>query len=203
MRGRLAGGGGLTAACGKPEHLGRGVPPSYRRGCLAQGLGEGVTSQFLYCLLAPPVDIFATRCGPRRSGGRGATSSSRRARAASSSRRARAARRADLRSGVVGGVAAASCAAAAASGAAFGAATTPWRRWAAARMMSPIWRWGSADGGGVGGPGVSTDGVIWYTEVSPDEGSGDAGGSSKRTKLSSPSSTGIGSPGSLAKAQPS
>ena len=43
----MAGGGGLTAACGKPEHLGRGVPPSYGRGCPAQGRGEGIMSQLL------------------------------------------------------------------------------------------------------------------------------------------------------------
>ena len=68
---------------------------------------------------------------------------------------------------------------------------------------------GPADGGGVGRPDVgmedvsltTPDGVISYTDVFPEDGSGDAGDEWKMT--SSSSSSGTGQPGSRAIAHPS
>ena len=67
---------------------------------------------------------------------------------------------------------------------------------------------GPADGGGVGGPDVGTedvsltmpDAVISYTDVFPEDGSGDAG---DELKMTSSSSSETGQPGSRAIAHPS
>ena len=49
---KVVGGGGFTAACGYPCTWAGEVPPSYRRGCRAQGWGVGKARAAVQ-LLAP------------------------------------------------------------------------------------------------------------------------------------------------------
>ena len=58
MRGRLAGGGGLTAACGKPVHLGQGRAAVLRTRVSGARLGVGKVS-----LLSDPADAARAHLG--------------------------------------------------------------------------------------------------------------------------------------------